>query len=149
MCSRSYLLGIDEDVPVKVGHHFIPVDFVVLKMGEREKPPLILGRPFLKTMGATIDVGKGEIKFDINDKMSSFKFRPRLEVCSMIEVKYIPPHRRVVKEEPRKKEVKKIKKVVASVKIKEQKPPVKTKKMTKGVFGWAMAFAKAVVSCGL
>jgi hypothetical protein len=23
-------------------------------MGEREKPPLILGRPFLKTVGATI-----------------------------------------------------------------------------------------------
>jgi hypothetical protein len=28
-------------------------------MGERERPPLILGRPFLKTVGATIDVGKG------------------------------------------------------------------------------------------
>jgi hypothetical protein len=40
-------LGIAEDVPVKVGHHFIPVDFVVLEMGERKKPPLILGRPFL------------------------------------------------------------------------------------------------------
>jgi hypothetical protein len=53
----------------------------------------------------------------------------------MIEVKYILPHRRVVKEEPRKKEepekkeVKKIKEVVASVKIKEQKPPMKTKMM--------------------
>jgi hypothetical protein len=34
-------------------------------MGEREKPPLILGRPFFKAVGATIDVGKGEIKFDI------------------------------------------------------------------------------------
>jgi hypothetical protein len=42
--SIRYPLGITEDVPVKVGHHFIPVDFVVLKMGEREKPPLILGR---------------------------------------------------------------------------------------------------------
>jgi hypothetical protein len=61
----------------------------------------------------------------------------------MIEVKYVPPHRRVVKEEPRKKEglkkkeepkkkdVKKIKDDVASVKTKEQKLPVKTKKMTK------------------
>jgi hypothetical protein len=50
----------------------------------------------------------------------------------MIEVKYVPPHRHVVKEEPRKKEelkkkeepkkqdVKKIKEVVASVKTKEQ-----------------------------
>jgi hypothetical protein len=116
---------------------------MVLEMGEREKPPLILGSPFLKTVGATIDVGKGEINFDINGEKSSFKFRPRLEVCNMIEVKYVPPHRRVVKEEPRekaglkkkkepkKKDVKKIKEDVASVKTKEQKSPVKTKKMTK------------------
>jgi hypothetical protein len=141
--SIRYPLGIAEDVPVKVGHHFIPVDFMVLEMGEREKPPLILGRPFLKTVGATIDVGKGEINFDINGEKSSLKFRPRLEVCNMIEVKYVPPHRCVVKEEPRekealkkkkelkKKDVKKIKEDVASVKTKEQKPPVKTKKMTK------------------
>jgi hypothetical protein len=141
--SIRYPLGIAEDVPMKVKHHFIPVDFVVLEMGEREKPPLILGRPFVKTVGATIDVGKVEIMFDINGERSSFKFRPRLEVCNMIEVKYVPPHRHVVKEEPRKKEelkkkedpkkkeVKKIKEVVASTKTKEQKLPVKTKKMTK------------------
>jgi hypothetical protein len=72
--SIRYPLGIAEDVPVKIGHHFIPVDFMVLEMGEREKPPLILGRPFLKTVGATIDVGKGGINFDINDKKSYFKF---------------------------------------------------------------------------
>jgi hypothetical protein len=72
--SIRYPLGIAKDVPVKVGHHFIPVNFVVLEMGEREKPPLILGRPFLKTVGATIDVGKGEINFDINGEKSSFKF---------------------------------------------------------------------------
>jgi hypothetical protein len=69
--SIRYPLGITEDVPVKVGHHFIPVDFVVLEMGEREKLSLILGRPFLKTVGATIDVGKGEIMFDINGERSS------------------------------------------------------------------------------
>jgi hypothetical protein len=72
--SIRYPLGIAEDVPVKVGHHFIPVDFVVLEMGEREKPPLILGGPFPKTVGATIDVGKGGINFDINGEKSSFNF---------------------------------------------------------------------------
>jgi hypothetical protein len=141
--SIRYPLGSAEDVPVKVGHHFIPVVFVMLEMGEREKPPLILWRPFLKTVGATIDVGKGDIMFDINRERSSFKFRPRLEACNMIEVKDVSPHRRVVKEEPRKKEglkkkkepkkkdVKKVKEDVASVKTKEEKTPVKTKKMTK------------------
>jgi hypothetical protein len=101
--SIRYPLGIAEDVPMKVGHHFIPIDFVVLEMVERKKPPIILGRPFLKTVGATIDVGKGEIMFNINGERSSFKFRPRLVACNMIEVKYVPPHRRVVKEEARKK----------------------------------------------
>jgi hypothetical protein len=33
--SIHYPLGIAEDVPVKVRHHFIPVDFEVLEMGER------------------------------------------------------------------------------------------------------------------
>jgi hypothetical protein len=89
-------------------------------MGEREKPPLILGRPFLKTVGATIDVGKGEIMFDINGERSSFKFRPRLDACNMIEVKNVPPHHRVVKEEPREKEGLKKKK-----KKKEPKKDVK------------------------
>jgi hypothetical protein len=138
--SIRYPLGIAEDVTVKVEHHVIPIDFVVLEMGERENLPLILGRPFLKTVGATIDVGKGEIMFDINGERSSFKLRPRLEACNMIEVKNVPPQRRVVKEEPSKKEglkkkkepkkkdVKKIKEIVASVKTKEEKPPVKTKK---------------------
>jgi hypothetical protein len=129
---------------VKVGHHFIPVDFMVLKMGEREKPPLILGRPFLKTVGATIDVGKGEIMFDINGERSSFMFRPRLEACNMIEVRNVPPHRRVVKEEPRKteglkkkkelkkKNVKKIKEGVASVKTKEEnQSPTRSKWKTR------------------
>jgi hypothetical protein len=102
--SIRYPLGIAEDVPVKVRHHFIPIDFVVLEMGGREKLLLSLGRPILKTVGATIDVGKGEIMFDINGERSSFKFRPRLEACNMIEVRNVPPRRCVVKEEPREKE---------------------------------------------
>jgi hypothetical protein len=102
--SIRHPLGIAEDVPVKVGHHFIPVDFVVLEMGEREKPPLILGRPFLKTVGATIDVGKGEIMFDINRERSSFKFRPQIEACNMIGVKGEPKEKEGLK---KKKEPKK------------------------------------------
>ena len=45
--SVRYPLGIAEDVPVKIGEHLVPVDFVILDMGEGSKVPLILGRPFL------------------------------------------------------------------------------------------------------
>ena len=142
--SVRYPLGIVEDVPVKIGEHLLPIDFVILDMGEGSKAPLILGRPFLKTARANIDVGKGEIKFDINGTTSEFKFHPRIEVCNMINVKYVPPRRHVTEEkpkkeeEPNKKEAKKEKEVVASiatkiaapVKIKARSMPVKTKKNT-------------------
>jgi hypothetical protein len=64
---------------------FIPVDFVMLDMQEDIKTPLILGRPFLSTTNAHIDVGAGEIKFNINGKEVQFAFKPRPEQCSNLE----------------------------------------------------------------
>ena len=66
--SVRYPEGIAEDVPVRVRDYFIPVDFVVLDMEISKETPLILGRPFLSTAGAHIDVGVGEIRFNINGK---------------------------------------------------------------------------------
>jgi hypothetical protein len=73
----------------------------------------------------------GEIKFNIYDKGSTFKFQPRFKVCNTSNVKYVPPHHRFIKEEPKKKEEPEKVEVVASVKTEEQSQPVKTKKMTK------------------
>jgi hypothetical protein len=50
------LVGIAEDIPVRIRNSFVPVDFVVIEMDVCCKIPLILGRPFLRTIGATIDV---------------------------------------------------------------------------------------------
>jgi hypothetical protein len=41
---------------------------------------LILGRPFLSTANARINVGRGEITFEINEKEEKFAFRPRPEL---------------------------------------------------------------------
>ena len=49
--------GIAEDIPVQIRGLFVPVDFVVLEMELTKESPLILGRPFLSTAGAQIDVG--------------------------------------------------------------------------------------------
>jgi hypothetical protein len=68
--SIRYPLGITEDVPVKVGQHFIPVDSVVLEMGEREKPPLILGGLSPRLWELPLMLARG-IKFDINGERSS------------------------------------------------------------------------------
>jgi hypothetical protein len=72
--SIRYPLSIAEDVPVKVGHHFIPVEFVVLEMGEGEKPPLILWRPFLKTVGAPLMLARGRSCSTLTEKGVSSSF---------------------------------------------------------------------------
>ncbi|XP_019086342.1 PREDICTED: uncharacterized protein LOC109126895 [Camelina sativa] len=52
---------------LKIGECLIPTDFVVLKYEEEPKDPLILGRSFLATAGATIDVKRGQIGLNIGD----------------------------------------------------------------------------------
>jgi hypothetical protein len=68
-------LGIVENISVKIREFFVPVDFVVLDMHLDSKVSLILGRPFLSTANAHIDVGKGKIKFTINGKEEQFAFK--------------------------------------------------------------------------
>ena len=64
---------------MKVRDCFIPVDFVVLDMEIAKEVPLILGRPFLSTADAQIDVGSGVIRLYIYGKEERFEFRPRKE----------------------------------------------------------------------
>nr|GEW77897.1 reverse transcriptase [Tanacetum cinerariifolium] len=53
--------GVAENVFVKVGKFYFPVDFVVLDFIADLRVPLILGRPFMSTAYALIDVYEGEI----------------------------------------------------------------------------------------
>jgi hypothetical protein len=49
--------------------------------------PLILGRPFLNTAGATIDVAAGIIKLIISGKEETFTFKPKgAEQCNQVMV---------------------------------------------------------------
>ncbi|XP_074562899.1 uncharacterized protein LOC141819519, partial [Curcuma longa] len=74
-CSHIYSRGIVEDVSVEVGGFTIPTDFIVLDMKEDPSVPIILGRPFLSTAGAIIDmknhrlsleVGRERVEFDLS-----------------------------------------------------------------------------------
>ena len=71
--SVTYPSGILENVPIKVGKFYVPVNFVVLDMEEDKNIPIILGRPFLATSGAIIDVKFGRITFKIGDDEEEFK----------------------------------------------------------------------------
>nr|GEZ99655.1 reverse transcriptase domain-containing protein [Tanacetum cinerariifolium]GFA00403.1 reverse transcriptase domain-containing protein [Tanacetum cinerariifolium] len=53
--------GVAENVFVKVRKFYIPADFVGLDFIADPRVPLILGRPFLRTAHALIDVYEGEI----------------------------------------------------------------------------------------
>jgi len=57
--------GLIGNLPVKIGNDEIPTDFVVLDTDEEGKDPLILGRPFLASAGAVIDVGNGKIDLNL------------------------------------------------------------------------------------
>ncbi|KAL5573280.1 hypothetical protein UlMin_022877 [Ulmus minor] len=64
--------GIVEDVLIKVGKLIFPVDFIVLDMEEDKDIPIILGRPFLATGGAIIDVKGGKLTLQVEDEIVTF-----------------------------------------------------------------------------
>ncbi|XP_057986687.1 uncharacterized protein LOC131171233 [Hevea brasiliensis] len=57
--SVKYPIGILENIPIKVGKFFIPVNFVVLKMKEDVQIPIILGRPLLATLEQSLMLKMG------------------------------------------------------------------------------------------
>nr|GEU99550.1 reverse transcriptase domain-containing protein [Tanacetum cinerariifolium] len=64
--------GVAEDVLVKVGKFHFPTDFVVVDFEADPRVPLILGRSFLRTGRALIDVYGEEITLRINDESITF-----------------------------------------------------------------------------
>jgi hypothetical protein len=85
------LVGIVEDILVRIRNAFIHLDFVVLKLDVCCHILLILGRPFLSTAGATIDVTAGIIKLNISRKEERFTFKPKgVEQCNQVMVTIRP-----------------------------------------------------------
>ncbi|GJT65699.1 putative reverse transcriptase domain-containing protein [Tanacetum coccineum] len=57
---------------VKVDKFIFPVDFVILDMEEDHRIPIILGRPFLATTHAMIDVFNKKISFEVGFEIITF-----------------------------------------------------------------------------
>jgi hypothetical protein len=68
-------LGIIEDVLIQVEKLIIPADFVVLDMeGQRDEDQmLLLGRPFMATARAIVDVHDGKLTMKVLDEVIEFK----------------------------------------------------------------------------
>ena len=65
-------IGILHDVLVKVESFIFPEDFVILDCEDDFKVPIILGRPFLATGRALVDLEKGQMKLRLNNEEVTF-----------------------------------------------------------------------------
>ncbi|XP_075475675.1 uncharacterized protein LOC142509291 [Primulina tabacum] len=70
--SVKYPRGVIEDVLVKVDKFIFPADFVVLDMEEDVEMPLIMGRPFVATGKALIDVQEGKLRLRVGEEEITF-----------------------------------------------------------------------------
>ncbi|GKC41114.1 putative reverse transcriptase domain-containing protein [Tanacetum coccineum] len=71
--TMKYPKGIAENILVEIGKFTFPVDFIILDMPKDIKVPLILGRPFLSTARAKIDVYKRKITLRVGEEKIIFK----------------------------------------------------------------------------
>nr|GFB47976.1 reverse transcriptase domain-containing protein [Tanacetum cinerariifolium] len=74
--------GVAEDVFVKVGKFHFPTDLVVVDFEADPRVPLILGRSFLRTDRALIDVYGEEITLRVNDKSITFNLNQTMRYSS-------------------------------------------------------------------
>jgi hypothetical protein len=60
-----------------VNNNLVPVDFLVMDVECNASCPIILGRPFLRTVGAIIDMKEGTIKYQFPFKKGMEHFPRR------------------------------------------------------------------------
>nr|GFA01131.1 reverse transcriptase domain-containing protein [Tanacetum cinerariifolium] len=91
--------GVAENVFVKVGKFYFPADFIVLDFVADPRVPLILGRPFLSTAHALIDIYEGEIILRHDDQSLTLK-------CVRKDLKVVEPKNQSFDDEPPEVELK-------------------------------------------
>ena len=75
--------GVIEDLLVKVGKFIFPVDFIILDMEEDSQVLLLLGRPFLATGAALIDMQKGVLTLRVGKEAADFNLPQSLKILDI------------------------------------------------------------------
>ena len=67
-------MGRINDVLIVANRNYVPVDFIILDIDCNPSCPIILSRPFLRMIGAIIDMKEGNIRFQfpLNKGMEHF-----------------------------------------------------------------------------
>jgi hypothetical protein len=84
-------LGKINDVFIMVNNNLVPIDFLVLDIECNASSPIILERPFLRTIGAIIDMKEGNIKYQFPLKKGMEHFprkRKKLLFDSILRANY-------------------------------------------------------------
>jgi hypothetical protein len=84
-------LGKINDVLIMVNNNLVPVDFLVMDVECNASCSIILGRPFLRTVGAIIDMKEGTIKYEFPLKKGMEHFpikRKKLIFDSILRANY-------------------------------------------------------------
>ncbi|XP_049406250.1 uncharacterized protein LOC125869888 [Solanum stenotomum] len=82
----KHLVGILYDILVKVDRFIFPANFVILDCEIDAEIPIILGRPFLATGRALVDVESGKLKFRVNNDEVTFNICKSMKQPSNIHV---------------------------------------------------------------
>ncbi|XP_050914566.1 uncharacterized protein LOC127129422 [Lathyrus oleraceus] len=91
-CSVKFPVGMLENVFVRIGQLYIHTDFVIMDIKEDSHIPIILGRRFLATAGAIIDVKKGRLTFKVGEEKVEFLLAKFLQApaiddsCCLLDV---------------------------------------------------------------
>ena len=72
-------MGRTNDILIIANRNYVPVDFIVLDIDCNPSCPIILGRPFLRTISAIIDMKEGNIRFQFPLKKGMEHF-PRKKI---------------------------------------------------------------------
>jgi len=84
-------LGKIDDVLIIVNDNYVPVDFAIMDIECEPLCPIILGCPFLRTVGAVIDMKEGNIRYQFPLKKGMEHFprkRMKLPFDSIVRANY-------------------------------------------------------------
>jgi hypothetical protein len=84
-------LGRINEVLIMINNNLVPVDFLVMDVECNASCPIILGRPFLQTVCAIIDMKEGTIKYQFPLKKGMEHFtrrRKKLFFDSILRANY-------------------------------------------------------------
>jgi hypothetical protein len=88
--------GIAENVLIEFQDSSTLVDYVVVDMDPHQQTSIILGKPFLKSVRATIDTTRGTINMKVDGVHEKFIYHPKnLACCCQIRVHRHPSSRKV------------------------------------------------------